>query len=233
MSNANFSKIFEFSDVTPRVKEHLNKVYGSLAIACAAATTTCMFTPEAVVMNIGFVIVSIVATIGLILYMMSKRGNHSHDIKLACLVGIAAIDGACIKPLVSRANEIDETLVMSALLHTAVIFISFSLASLMTRRRSMLFLGSILSSVLMGMFAASFFSMIFGVSFISYMAYNIIMVIVFSLYVIYDTQMIVEKAHNGDYDYNLHALDLFIDLIRIFVHILKILMEKSEKKRRD
>ena len=192
-----------------------------------------MFTPEWLIRSVGFLFLSIIGTIGLVLFMMSKKGNHSHDVKLYCLIGIAAIDGACINPLVSRANAIDPTLVTSALMHTAVIFVSFSLASLMTRRRSMLFLGGILSSVLMGVMVGMLFSWLYGFQLMSYMAYNVLMVIVFSLYVIYDTQLIVEKAHLGDYDYNLHALELFIDLIRIFIHILRILMDKSEKKKNN
>ena len=233
MSATNFQKLFEFSEITPRVKEHLNQVYGTLSIACLTAAATCMYTPVALVNSMVFLIFSIIATIGLVITMMSKKGNRDHGTKFVCFLAIAAIDGASLKPLIMLAEEIDPIIVVNALVYTAVIFGSFTLASLMTKRRSMLFLGGFLSSILLGMTFGIFFSWIMGVSIITYMAYNVIMLIVFSFYVIYDTQLIVEKAHMGDYDYNLHALDLFIDLLRIFIHVIRILIALSDKKKKD
>ena len=197
-----------------------------------AATASCLLMPAAFVNNLLFLILSIVGTIGLLITMMSKRGNSDHGTKFVCLLGVAAIDGAALKPLVSHAADIDPIIVVNALLYTAVVFGSFSLMSLMTKRRSMLFLGGVLSSILMGMSMGLFFSWIIGYSFISFLGYNIIMLVVFSFYVMYDTQLIVEKAHNQDFDYTLHALELFIDLIRIFVHILRILIELSGEKKK-
>ena len=56
--------------------------------------------------------------------------------------------------------------------------------------------------------------------------------VVFSLYVIYDTQAIIEKASFGDLDVVKHTLDLFIDFIAIFIRILIILMKNSSKKKK-
>ena len=229
----NVKKLLEFSELTPRIKGHLNQVYGTLAIGCLSATVTCMYTPAWLVMNMAFLIFSIIATIGLVVTMHAKKGNQEHGTKFICFLAITAIDGASLKPLVQQAAEMNPVIVVNALMYTAIIFGSFTLVSLLTRRRSMLFLGGFLSSILMGVFFGSILSWVFGIPFMSYFAYNVLMLIVFSLYVIYDTQLIVEKANLGDFDYNIHALELFIDLIRIFVHILRILMENSKKERDD
>jgi len=57
------------------------------------------------------------------------------------------------------------------------------------------------------------------------------------LYIIYDTQMIVERAERGDKDEISHAMILFVDLFELFIRILQILIElqKSEegKKKKD
>ena len=34
--------------------------------------------------------------------------------------------------------------------------------------------------------------------------------VLFTLFIVYDTQMIIEKTHNGDFDYVTHSLTLFI-----------------------
>ena len=230
---ASLKNILNFSDIQPKVKDHLTQVYGTLSLGCMTATVGCMYTPLYIVNNFIFLIIGIIATIGLIIKMHSLRGNRDHGTKFACFLGVTFIDGAFLKPLVSLAQSIDPVILVNALVYTAAIFVSFSLVSLISKRRSFLFLGGILSSVMIGVSFGLLASWLFGFSFISHFQYNLLMVIVFSFYVIYDTQLIIEKASLGDYDYTLHALELFVDLVRIFIHILRILIENSDKKRKD
>lgn len=50
------------------------------------------------------------------------------------------------------------------------------------------------------------------------------------LYIIYDTQMIVERAENGDKDEISHAMILFVDLFELFIRILQILIELQKNE---
>lgn len=50
------------------------------------------------------------------------------------------------------------------------------------------------------------------------------------LYVIYDTQIIIERAERGDKDEISHALTLFMDVFDLFIKILRILMELQKKQ---
>jgi len=52
--------------------------------------------------------------------------------------------------------------------------------------------------------------------------------LLFCGFVIFDTQLIIEKAENHDYDYVLHSLELFLELLNIFVRILIILTKKRK-----
>ena len=59
---------------------------------------------------------------------------------------------------------------------------------------------------------------------------------VFCGFIMFDTQLIIRKARNGDRDFIAHSLDLFIDFVQVFRKVLILLMQKEErdnkKKRR-
>jgi FtsH-binding integral membrane protein len=55
--------------------------------------------------------------------------------------------------------------------------------------------------------------------------------IVMSAFVLYDTQLIMEKFRMGDKDYVWHSLTLFMDLASIFKHILVLLADKEQNSR--
>lgn len=54
---------------------------------------------------------------------------------------------------------------------------------------------------------------------------------VMSAFILYDTQMIMEKVRMGDKDYVWHSLTLFMDLASIFKHILVLLADKEQGSR--
>ena len=50
------------------------------------------------------------------------------------------------------------------------------------------------------------------------------------LYIIYDTQLIVERAELGDKDVISHSMILFVDLFDLYIRILQILIELQKKE---
>lgn len=52
--------------------------------------------------------------------------------------------------------------------------------------------------------------------------------VMFCGFVLFDTQLIIERFNNGDNDYIWHSVDLFIDFIAIFKRLLIILASKVE-----
>ena len=49
---------------------------------------------------------------------------------------------------------------------------------------------------------------------------------IFCGFIMFDTQVIIRKARNGDKDFIAHSLDLFIDFVQIFRKVLVLLMQK-------
>lgn len=56
--------------------------------------------------------------------------------------------------------------------------------------------------------------------------------IAMAAFVLFDTQMIMEKRRAGSTDAVKHSLDLFIDLVSIFRRLLIILTQKEEREQR-
>lgn len=51
-------------------------------------------------------------------------------------------------------------------------------------------------------------------------------------FILYDTQIIMEKRRNGDRDFIWHSVSLFLDLIQIFRYLLVILADKESNKKK-
>ena len=227
----NIEAALNFNDIPEKSKAHLTRVYSLLSAMILAAVLGKTLIPVALVHSLWFVF--LIVNIGLIFYLVGNRGYDKQTEKGAAALSIAFIDGAFVGPLVDHYAEINPAIVVNALVYTMAIFVSFSLFSLVTKRRSMLFLGGFLSSAVSMMFFAQIISMVFGMGLTFSIGYNIIGVWIFALYVIFDTQMIIEKSARGDIDVAGHALELFVDLVQILIKILKILGESEKKKRKD
>jgi FtsH-binding integral membrane protein len=171
-------------------------------------------------------------SLGTVLYLSWDQDKTAYSRRLGALLLLGFVTGVSLAPLVDIVAEIDPQIVVQALLFTCVIFMSFSLCALFSERRSWLFLGGIISSY----FSIYLISALVNLFFPNYMHFNLALyggLFVFSLYVIFDTQMIVEKRLHGSRDVIGHALDLFLDLVAIFVRILIILARNSEQKKKE
>jgi len=174
---------------------------------------------------------SLFASIGLIFAIFLTPATPANDThRFLYLLGIGFFNGASIAPLVFSALAIDHWIVVSALVSTGLIFASLSASALISHRRSYFFLYGFLSSSLSVMLWLSLFNLFFIRSPFLFQVKLYFGLLMFCGYVLFDTQVIVERASRGDKDYIQHTLDLFVDLIAIFVRILIILTQKSEKK---
>lgn len=117
---------------------------------------------------------------------------------------------------------------------------SFTALAMFSTRRSYLFLGAIIVTLMQALALYRLFSWLFGYNSGFSLAYLMVGLFTACLYIIYDTQIIIERAERGDKDEIAHALTLFLDVFDLFLKILRILLELQKKeeennrrKRRD
>merc|ERR1739845_206771 len=90
----------------------------------------------------------------------------------------------------------------------------------------------VFSSLISSSFFCSHFFLLFSYllrSQLLFQAHIWIGLAVFCGFIMFDTQLIIRKAKNGDKDFIAHSLDLFIDFVQVFRKVLILLMQKDER----
>lgn len=113
---------------------------------------------------------------------------------------------------------------MTAFIYTATIFISMTLFALLTVRRTQIFLGCVISSLVLSIISifiinttlAAFVGLIVGI-----------------LYLIVDTQLMINKAENGIIEPFEDARHIYYDLLKIFIRIVVLLLQEKKEKRKN
>lgn len=169
-------------------------------------------------------------SIGLAIYLsMSQEDPKNFYTRLGLLLGFGFLTGNTIGPLLDMVIAVEPQVVITALVGTAVVFVSLSCSALLAQRGSFLFLGGIAMSVLSTMALFGLIN-IFLQSYIVYQAHLYIGLVVMAVFVLFDTQMIMEKRRAGSTDCVKHSMDLFFDLISMFRRLLIILTQKVSLK---
>merc|ERR1711991_164762 len=219
----NVQSAFAMSNLPPKVQSHLVDVYKAVGATVAAASAGAYLHLK---MHIGSTWWTL-ALVGLIFALHGTPNTPANAQKRwGMLLGFGALQGLVVGPLVEQVLAIDAGIVVSAMLATTLVFACFSLAALYAERRSMLFMGGFLSSALTILLFASLFGAPFNLQLYGGL-------LLFIGYVCFDTQMIVEKAAAGNYDVVGHALELFLDLVSIFIRILIIIARNKKDKKNE
>ncbi|XP_014214623.1 probable Bax inhibitor 1 [Copidosoma floridanum] len=211
----------------PPVRKHLKNVYSCLSLSTLTAAVGVYIHLYTHLLRAG--ILTSLGAIGLIIILLntSDNGKNQH-LRLVCLLGFAFLSGLGICPLLEMVILINPSIIVSALVGTSVIFVSFTISALLSKRGQWLYLGGILISILNTMLLSTFINFFFNWTIISQVQLYIGL-LVMSAFVIYDTQVIIQKSRMGNKDYVIHSLDLFLDFINIFRYLIIILTQKEQK----
>ncbi|XP_031650430.1 probable Bax inhibitor 1 isoform X1 [Oncorhynchus kisutch] len=177
-------------------------------------------------------LLTLLGSLGMVVWLsMTPHNPETEKKRLAILAGFAFFTGVGLGPAMDFVIIINPSIIVTAFLGTSIIFVCFTLSALYAKRRSFLFLGGTLMSGLSVLFLVSVVNMFFG-SAILFKAHMYLGLVIMCGFVLFDTQLIIEKAENGDKDYIWHCVDLFLDFVTIFrkLMILLAMNEKDKKK---
>eukprot|EP00922_Rhytidocystis_sp_ex-Travisia-forbesii_P043500 GHVS01064845.1.p1 GENE.GHVS01064845.1~~GHVS01064845.1.p1 ORF type:complete len:251 (-),score=28.75 GHVS01064845.1:203-955(-) len=233
-SAMNLSAVLDFTPLSKPIKEHLTRVYAMLFAGIC-------FTAVGVYTHLMFIrlpwFLSFIAQMGCLIALSAgamearRTGKAIAGKRLFYFGGFSFFMGSTIGDLVGMAIAMNPAIPLQALFGSLAIFGCFSVAAMMAKQRSYLFLGGILSSAI-GYFAlASLMNIFFRSTFL----HNFILyasLLTYMGFVIYDTQVAIEDFTRGNRDYVMQAVYLYGDLVAIFIRIMIILMEKSDKDER-
>lgn len=136
------------------------------------------------------------------------------------LLGIFTLTEAYLVSCITAYHD-PETVFIAALL-TAAIVVALTIYAF-TTKTDFTICGGLLFTAVMALFVGSILAIIFRSRLLSILI-SVISVVVFSIYLIYDTQLILGKGElrlTID-DYIFAAMNLYLDIIRIFLEILRI-----------
>ncbi|KAK3590344.1 hypothetical protein CHS0354_025736 [Potamilus streckersoni] len=222
--------VFKFDHLNTAVQNHLKRVYGCLAMSMFAAAAGVYIHLFTNLMQAGFI--TAIVSIGLMIWLASTHHSKENETKrIAIFTGFTFTAGMSLGPLLDNIMRIDPSIIITAFLGTSVIFISFSLAALYNQNRTFLYMGGFLLSALSWLVFMGLLNIFFGFKIL----YDLNLyggLLLFCAFILYDTQLIIEKARLGDEDYIWHSVDLFLDFINIFRRLLIILAKKEDDKKR-
>ncbi len=220
----------DFTSLDKDTKNHLRNVYAALSLSTLFAAAGACLHVFSEFFKGGFL--AGLLGIGLLIALgMTPNEPKKQVLRLGFLSGFAFCTGLGLGPLLDNVIQIDPSIVPTAFLATCLIFVCFTLSSLWAKERSYLYLGGILMSCMTTMFFLGLANIFFQSSLI----YKVQLyggLLLFSVFILYDTQLIIAKKKNGDNDFIWHSVDLFLDFINIFRRLLIILADKKENKKK-
>lgn len=152
-------------------------------------------------------------------------------------IGVSLFMGLGTSPLVSLAYNIDPTLPLIAALSTFCIFAAITLMVFIHPVPQIIYMGGFLVSCLNIAIMASLMNMFIQSEFL-YWTELYFTLGVFIVLILYDTHLMIEKAkmrHRPDLkeQYVFDALNIFLDLVNVFVRLLIILIDSKRSNRKN
>lgn len=145
-------------------------------------------------------------------------------------VALSTTLGINVGHIVRTLYIIDQSIVNSAISMTLLTFLTFTYVSNFVTSSHMVPVYGFLCSLLNGLVLITLFRLFFGGSY--NIMENMIALLTFSGFVTYDTFLMYDKLTRGDYNYYKHAINLFLDIVNLFVRFLEFFANKKTNQKK-
>lgn len=205
--------------MTPYVRAHLTRVYGLLACAVLAAgggAALMIATPLA--KTIPFWLPMVGGFVPLLWLSFAPPANP--NLKLGLFFAFAVLEGMGLAPLILFTSM--KGVLVTSLVLTFAVFAGFSSAAFLAPRASLVAWQGPLYGMLLGLVGISLLNIFYPTA----IAHSLILyggLALFSVMVAVDTQAMVERARCGVGDHVQDALQMFLNVVNIFVRIAQIM----------
>lgn len=232
--------ILSFTPLTVSQQRYLTATYTVLAGGCFTTYLGYQFSDA---LAFGGAVLPALGTIGLIMYIFGSSATgksacltdlqHGSGLKrLAAFLGLTALTGVSLAPLMDFAALVNPTIVSTALLAATSTFIAFSLAAMFNRNRKYLALGGLIGTAFSYLtlirLANFYFRSPFTREFLVWAGLAI-----HCLYLLYNTQAVIADFDRGRHDIVGHALVFYVDAVQVFIRLIHILLENERRKNRS
>lgn len=205
--------------LTPYVREHLTRVYSLLASGVAVAgcgSLLMMATPLG--KAIPFWLPMAGGFVPLLWLNFAPPANPTT--KLALFYAFTLLEGMALAPLVLMTSM--KGVLVTSLVLTGAVFCGFSAAAYLSPRASLVAWQGPLFGALIGLMAVSLINVFYPTA----IAHSLILyggLALFSVMVAVDTQAMIERARCGAGDHVQDALQMFLNVVNIFVRIAQMM----------
>lgn len=204
---------------------HLKNVYASLTLCTlvtAAGSCVCLVASFSPIIFNGL---AVLAVLGLLVSMIwlgvTTHSPENEKTRFSILLGFAFFSGFALGPVLHLAISVNPSVIALAVAGTAVLFVCFTLSALYVKRRIYMLLGGVAPTLII-LFLMTLSDVV------SYEMDTHLGVLMYCAFVMIDTQLIIERAENGDKDYIWHCVGLFLDITEMFRKITTILALKNK-----
>ncbi len=221
----------QWEALTSGAVEHMRKVYGTMAIGLGIAAGASIFTMATPLVGVHPLIPGLASLVPLMGIMYTSKHTHSTALRSGLFAAFTGLSGMAVAPLIKMAMLISPVIVPQALLITTGLFGTMTALSLMAKPGAALRWGVPLGGGLLLLMATGIGAMFVPVTSAWYpLLHNVYLyggLALFTAYIAYDTQKMIDEYQMGEDDHIKHAVDFFIDFKAVFVRVLSILMMSS------
>eukprot|EP01098_Paradermamoeba_levis_P000897 TRINITY_DN1102_c0_g1_i1.p1 TRINITY_DN1102_c0_g1~~TRINITY_DN1102_c0_g1_i1.p1 ORF type:complete len:237 (-),score=72.10 TRINITY_DN1102_c0_g1_i1:92-802(-) len=227
--NLNVNALKDLNPLDKATYDHLLLVYATLGAGLLVAAVGSIAN---LYIGLGGFMTFILGIPLLFWLTLTPHTSQNAPKRVGAFLGFTFLEGCTLSPLLYHVCQVDPRLVSAAFFGTVCVFICFSLSAIFSsRQRTHLLVGGMLASALtLTMFVGLLNIFLQSAGLNSFLLYTGLLT--FCGFVLYDTQLIIEKKKKGSNDFVQHALELFLDFIQIFVRLL-IILSKDKKKKDD